>query len=135
MALRLAIVVLAIVDGILHLALNWVLFRGNWFGALPFPSPFPLPLNQLFTLNFIGYVALATAFWFAPRVMGRAAWVLDVAMIVYAVLAIIGWVQIGMPNPNNLGYLSKVIEVVLIVALGVHAWGLLQPNRTLAPAR
>jgi len=117
------------------MALNWVLFRGNWFGSLPFPIPFPLPLNQLFTLNFIGYVALAIAFWLAPRFIGRRAWVLDVVMIVFAVLAIVGWVQIGMPNPNNLGYISKAIEVVLILALGVHAWGLLQPARTTALAR
>jgi hypothetical protein len=119
--LRIAIVVLALADGVLHLALNQVLFRGNFFGPLPFPSPFPLPMNQLFTLNFVGYVVLALAFWLAPRFVGQRVWLLDVVMIGYIVLAIVGWVQIDMPNPMGLGYLSKALEIALIVALVVHA--------------
>jgi hypothetical protein len=119
--LRIAIVVLALADGVLHLALNQVLFRGNFFGPLPFPSPFPLPMNQLFTLNFVGYVVLALAFWLAPRFVGQRVWLLDVVMIGYTVLAIVGWVQIDMPNPMGLGYLSKALEIALIVALVVHA--------------
>src|SRR4051812_37703461 len=104
--LRIAIVLLAIVDGLLHLALDWVRFRGNFFGALPFPSPFPLPLNQLFVLNFIGYVVLAVAFWYAPRLLGPRRWLIDLVLMVYSVLSIVGWVQIGMPNPQGLGYFS-----------------------------
>src|SRR5215208_4809228 len=119
--LRIAIVVLALVDGVLHLALNQVLFRGNFFGALPFPSPFPLPMNQMFTLNFVGYVVLALAFWFAPRFLGRQSWLLDVVLMVYVLAAVIGWVQVDMPNPMGLGYLSKGIEAALIVALAAHA--------------
>ena len=120
MNLRIAVVVLALADGLLHLALNLVLFGGNFFGPLPFPSPFPLPMNQLFTLNFFGYVVLGLAFWFAPRFLGQRAWLFDVVLIGYAALAMIGWVQIGMPNPMGLGYLSKAIEVALIVALAIH---------------
>jgi hypothetical protein len=135
MALRLAIVLLCIVDGILHLALNWVLFQGNWFGTLPFPSPFPLPLNQLFTLNFVGYIVLALAFWFAPRFIGRAAWLLDIVIIVYAILAIVGWLQIGSPNPQGLGYISKVVEVALILTAAYHALKLLQPSRATSSRR
>ena len=121
MNLRIAVVILALADGLLHLTLNLVLFRGNFFGPVPFPSPFPLPMNQLFTLNFVGYTVLALAFWLAPRFLGQRAWLFDIVLIGYAALAIIGWFQIGMPNPMGLGYLSKAIEVGLIVSLAIHA--------------
>ena len=120
MALRLIIVLLALIDGVLHLWLNIALFRGNFFGPLGFPSPFPLPLNQLFTLNFIGYVVLAILFWFSPRLLGARQWLIDVLLIVLSVLSFIGWIQIGAPNPMGLGYLSKAIEATLIIALVVH---------------
>src|SRR5262249_54797486 len=103
-----------------HLALNFVLFQGNLFGPLPFPSPFPLPFNQLFTLNFLGYLVLAAVFWYAPARLGRGAWAVDILLAIYAVLSIIGWLQIGRPNPLGLGVISKVLEVVLIGALVVH---------------
>ena len=86
MALRMLIVILAVADGVLHLALNWVLFGGNLFGPLPFQSPTPLPLNQLFTLNFIGYLALAGAFWSGTRFLGRRAWAIDGALVIYTML-------------------------------------------------
>jgi hypothetical protein len=115
--LRALVVVLALADGVLHLALNWVLFQGNWFGPLPFSSPFPLPLNQLFTLNFVGYVILSLAFWASPRLLGTRAWLIAFALMVYAGLSIVGWLQIGRPNPMGLGLVSKALEVALISAL------------------
>lgn len=123
--LRIAIVLLAVADGILHLVLDVVLFRGNFLGPLPFPSPFPLPLNQLFVLNFVGYIVLAVAFWFAPRFLGSWRWLVDLVLAVFAALTIVGWLQIGMPNPRGLGYASKVLEVALIAALAVHTWRIL----------
>ena len=126
--LRIAVIILAIADGLLHLVLDFEFFGSNLFGALPFPSPFPLPLNRLFALNFLGYLVLAVAFWYAPRFLGPRRWLVDVVLIVYAVLSIVGWVQTGMPNPQGLGYLAKALEVVLIVALAVHAWRVLHPG-------
>ena len=120
--LRLAVIILAIADGLLHLALDFVLFRGNVLGPLPFPSPFPLPMNQLFALNFVGYLVLAGTFWYAPRFLGARRWLVNVVLIAYTLLSILGWVQIGLPNPQGLGYLSKALEVALIVALAVHTW-------------
>jgi hypothetical protein len=120
--LRIAIVVLSLLDGILHLALNQILFRGNFFGPLPFQSPFFLPMNLLFVLNFVGYVILAAVFWYAPRYMGGRRWLVDAVLMIYTLLSIGGWLQIGSPNPQGLGYLSKVLEVGLLVALGVHGW-------------
>jgi hypothetical protein len=124
--LRIAIVVLALADGILHLALNQVLFRGNFFGPLPFQTPWVLPMNILFVLNFVGYVALAAVFWYAPRYMGARRWLLDAVIIVYVLLSIAAWIQLRSPNPQGLGYLSKAFEVALIVALAVHGWRVAQ---------
>ncbi len=50
-------------------------------------------------------------------------------LIVYTALSIVGWLQIGAPNPMGLGYISKVLEVALIVLLIVHMRG----GRTDAP--
>lgn len=121
--LALAIVVLALADGLLHAALNQVLFRGNFFEPVGGPQPFPLPLNQLFTLNALGYLLLVLAFWFGRRRHGRWRWLVPVIMMVYAAASIVGWAQIGMPNPMGLGYVSKAIEVALIVALLAHLRG------------
>ena len=126
--LRIAVIILAIADGLLHLVLDFEFFGSNLFGALPFPSPFPLPLNQLFALNFVGYIVLAVAFWYAPRFLGPRRWLVGVVLMVYTVLSIVGWVQTGMPNPQGLGYLAKALEVALIVALAVHAWRVLHPG-------
>ena len=127
--LRSVIILLAIADGLLHLALNVVLFDGNFFGPLSFASPFPLPFNQLFVLNFVGYVVLAVAFWYAPRGLGRRRWLVDLVLLVYTGLSILGWLQIGRPNPQGLGFASKALEVALIVALAVHAWRVIRPGR------
>ncbi|MCC6178402.1 MAG: hypothetical protein IT305_24110 [Chloroflexi bacterium] len=127
MMLRPLIVVLALADGILHFALNFVLFRGNLLGPLPFQSPFPLPLNQLFTLNLIGYVMLVAAFWYAPRFLGSRRWLMDLVLIVYTALSIIGWAYIGMPNPRGLGYVAKGLEIALIAALAAHIWRVGRP--------
>jgi hypothetical protein len=122
MALRILIVVLAVADGVLHLALNFVLFQGNLFGPLPFRSQLPLPFNQLFTLNFIGYLVLAGAFWSATRILRRRAWIVDAVLVIYSLLSIVGWLQVGRPNPMGLGLLSKALEVVLIAVVVFHAW-------------
>lgn len=70
----------------------------------------------------MGYVVLAVAFWYARQIAGGRPWLVDVVLAVYAAFSVIGWVQIGAPNPMGLGYLSKVLEVALIGALGVHMW-------------
>ncbi len=137
------IVVLALADGLLHLLLDFILFGGSLIGSGPPPEPppgpppgapaggagpppgpprqpFPLPLNELFLLNFIGYVVLVLVFWFSPRWLGARRWVVDVVLIVYTAASIVAWLQIGRPNPHGLGYVSKAMEVVLILALAAH---------------
>src|SRR5205807_10331261 len=92
------ITILALADGVLHLSLDYVLFRGNLFGSPfagggppggprggppgggppagapppgPRPPQLPLELNQLFFLNFVGFVGLTALFLLSPRLLGR----------------------------------------------------------------
>jgi hypothetical protein len=127
-ALAVLILVLALADGVVHFALDIVLFRGNFFGALgppPGAAPpgqggppqMPLPLNQLFVLNLVGYIVLAALFWFVGRGAGLWSRVVDAALIVYVVVTFVAWWQFGRPNPQNLGILSKTIEVLLLLAV------------------
>lgn len=145
--LRAVIALFALADGVLHLALDFVLFRGNLFGD-PFagrapsaatpprtgPPPAPrgnpliLPLNELFLLNFAGEVVLVAAFLLSRRLLGERRWLVDVIMILYAAATFVAWWSFGRPNPMGLGYLSKGVEIVLILALIVDLWGILRPR-------
>jgi hypothetical protein len=153
MLVRALIVILALGDGVLHLSLDFILFRGNLIGggfpAGPRPglppggggprpgprlTPFILPLNELFVLNFIGEVVLVLLFWFSPRWLGGRRWWVDVVMIVYAAATFGAWLVFGRPNPMDLGYLSKGVEVLLIIVLLVDIWSLLRPHGVVAHA-
>lgn len=151
--LRVIIAVLALGDGVLHLSLDWVLFRGNLFGSgrppgppsgtlptrtgtppRPAGNPFSfLPLNVLFLLNFAGEVVLVLLFLFSRRLLGERRWLIDVVMIVYAATTFVAWWLFGRPNPMGLGYLSKGVEIALIIALLVDLWSIFRP-RTAVPA-
>jgi len=157
------ITLLALADGLLHLRLDYALFGGKLWGAPSFggpppgaaplpagaptggpppgfkpPAPLPgvsLPLNELFLLNFLGYFALAVIFYLVLRFRAQWLWLVEVALILYALVSIIGWVRIGGPNPQGLGYLSKGLEVALIVALVAHLTSLFRRSaRSLQPA-
>jgi hypothetical protein len=154
--LPIVITALALIDGAIHLSLDIVLFRGNFFGRLgpppgagPNPQgpppgappgppiPLPLPLNQMFLLNCIGYVLLVAVFWLVYRRLRRWPRWADVPLIVYVGAVFLGWVDFGMPNPQGLGYLSKGVEIVLMIALLAHTWRLFSTEATAAraPAR
>jgi len=102
------IAILALADGFLHLSLDLVLFRGNFFQN---------DLSVQFLLNFIGYVVLTAAYLLGRRRLGRRYWVMDLVLICYAGASFVLWLGRGGPNPRGLGYPSKAIEVVLIIAL------------------
>ena len=131
---------LALADGILHFSLDYILFRGNVFGRLGpppgapppgggGPPPLPLPLNQLFALNLVGYIVLIALRWFAAPRLGAWRWLIDVLFIIYIALAVAGWLRIGSPNPMGLGYLARAIEAVLVVVALVRLWTMLRRNQ------
>ncbi len=157
--LRVMISVLALGDGVLHLSLDYILFRprprpttGGASGT-PLPSggtpvpgrggpppggfrnPLILPLNQLFVLNFVGEVVLVLLFWFSRRLVGARRWLVDVVMIGYAASTFVAWWIFGRPNPMGLGYLSKGIEIVLIIALIVDIWNIARQRASPSPAK
>jgi hypothetical protein len=108
-------------------------------GAPPGPPsmPFPLPLNELFLLNFLGFVVLVLWFWFGPRRwawLARRRWLIDLVLLLYTAASVVGWFAVGRPNPMGLGYLSKALELALILALVVHARTLL-PTTTFQAVR
>ena len=94
-----------------------------------------MPLNQLFLLNFVGWVILVVLFWFAPRWLAAWAWIVDIILIGYALAVIAGWLYVGSPNPMNLGYLSKALEIVLLTVLLAHLWSVLRARSEAARAR
>ncbi len=77
-------------------------------------------------LNCIGYVVLVALFWLAFRRVHGWRWGMNVPLIVYVAVVFLGWVDFGMPNPLGLGYLSKAIEIVLMIALLAQTWRLLR---------
>ena len=78
----------------------------------------------LFTLNALGYVALAIAlvgaFLIPITIVQQLRWLPRVALIGYAALTIIGWLVMG-PR-YEMAYLSKVIEVALIALLVIDLY-------------
>jgi hypothetical protein len=143
------ITVLALADGVLHFSLDFVLFRGNVFGPPgggrpagaaglaagasggPGPppgapaAPLPLPLNELFLLNLIGFVVLVLVYWLGPRWVGwlrGRRWLVELALLVYVAATFVGWLAYRRPNPRGLGYLARGLELVLVIALLADIW-------------
>lgn len=75
--------------------------------------------GPLFTFNAIGYAALAAAM-VLPGPIGRARWLIRLALIGFAAATIGGWVLFGARFP--LAYVDKSVEVALIVVLAFELW-------------
>jgi len=96
-ALRIAIVVLTLATAYIHATLG----------------------GLLFTLNAIGYTALALAV-ILPGPIGRFRWFVRLALIGFTVATIAGWLAFG--ARFQLAYLDKAIEVGLVLATVVDLW-------------
>lgn len=96
-ALSSSIVALTLVTGAIHLSLG----------------------GMMFTLNALGYFALAAAFVVVTAVshplVARFSWVPRVALIAYAAGSIVAWLVMG--GFYMLAYVTKAVEVALIVLL------------------
>lgn len=101
-ALTTGIVALTLATGAIHLSLG----------------------GMLFTLNALGYFALAAAYVFAAAVthplVVRFGWLPRVALIGYAVASIVAWLVIG--GFYSLGYITKAVELALIILLIVDIY-------------
>lgn len=104
-ALQIGIILLAAATAVIHLILAFV-------------APGPL-FTPLFILNAIGYLALVAGLYlplpFARENRGLVRWLL----IGFAAVTILAWLIMGDKSwPGGaLGYLTKVIELVMIVLL------------------
>ncbi len=96
-ALRAGIALLTLATALIHLQLN-------------FPDP-------MFILNGLGYLALLAALFLPSlaRYRGLVRW----ALVGYAALTIVLWLLLGARTP--IGYMDKVIEIVLIALLLIEA--------------
>jgi hypothetical protein len=94
-ALTTSIVALTLVTGAIHLSLG----------------------RLLFTLNALGYFALAAAFVVGAAIsrplIVRFSWLPRVALIGYAAASIVAWLVLG--GFYTLGYITKAVELALIV--------------------
>ena len=100
--LTVAIVILAIMSGAIHLSLGGVLF----------------------TLNALGYFGLAAAYAAVAAISHplflRFGWLPRIALIGYAAVSIVAWLVLG--GFYWLGYLTKGIELALIVLVVVDIY-------------
>jgi hypothetical protein len=137
------VALLALAVGILHFALDFVLFRGNIFGRLgpapgaPRPSgapsgppagaprppsfPFGLQLPQVFLANLILFVVLVIAFLLVLRGRPSLASIVDLLLVLAALATLYGWNSFNRPNPQGLGIWAVGLEIALIVFALAHA--------------
>jgi Na+-translocating ferredoxin:NAD+ oxidoreductase RnfA subunit len=122
-ALPFVIVALAVADGLIHLAL--VVAFSRTINLANFQQ-------SRFVLNFLAYVLLAGAFLVVRRRSLNARRVVDALLALLTLATLVAWLLNGrFPNPSGLGYTSKLIEIVLIVAVALHAASL---GRKASPA-
>ena len=100
--LKLAIIALVIATAAIHLA------RGIPYGML------------MFILNGLGYLGLVAALYL-PQFKRYQTWV-RWTLVVFTAVTIIGWIAIG-DKTLVIGYVDKVIEIVLIALLLVENRG------------
>ena len=73
----------------------------------------------LFTINALGYTALAAAM-ILPGPFGRVRWIARLALAGFTVATIVGWVLFGTRFP--LAYVDKGVEAALLVFIAIELW-------------
>jgi hypothetical protein len=76
--------------------------------------------GMLFTLNALGYAALAVAIAVPIRLADRFRWLIRLALLGFTLATIGGWVLFG--ARYDVAYLSKAIEAALVVVLAVSIY-------------
>ena len=112
-SLGIIIVVLALVDGLIHLSLNIFVVHG--ITNRP-------PISDLFFLNFLGYMVLVGAFLVLRSSTFSTRRLIDILLVVYPIVTLAAWIYFtkGRGNPFGLAEISKPAEVILALAALVH---------------
>jgi hypothetical protein len=76
-------------------------------------------IDVLFTLNGLGYLALLAALYLPVPIAKDNRSLVRIVFIGYTILGILAWVILG--GSSLLGYVTKAIEVALIVLLIIEA--------------
>ena len=98
MVLRVAIVVLTIATAYIHSTLGGLMFMANALGYIVFAALMIVP---------IAFVS-------------RYRWLIRAGLLGFTLITILGWVVMG--GRFDLAYVTKAIEVGLVVALLIEMW-------------
>ncbi len=96
---HIAIILLTIATALIHL-----------FLAIIFP-----PMRVLFVLNGVGFLALLVAY-FLPQLSNYRN-LIRWALIAFAAVTVVGYFVVNGIKPDPLGWITKLIEVALIILL------------------
>lgn len=120
--LSVVMALLALAIGILHFSLDFVLFRGRFFGGGRPGGPGGLQgsLPQLFVANLILFAVLAILLLSLSRARTALRAGVDVLILAAALATLVGWNSIHRPNPRGLGAIAASLEIALIVLTLVH---------------
>jgi len=131
--LQIAIMLLALVTGLVHLYRGLLMtflagprpghFPGHPPGSFGGPSPLMqlvfTALPVLFYLNFFGYIVLAGSLYLPALV--RYQRIIRWILIFYTAITILAWFLITNAQPNLIAYIDKPIELTLIILLLIDA--------------
>jgi hypothetical protein len=108
--LQIAIILLTLATAFIHLVvLNAMMLANPEYGQI----------DLLFTLNGIGYLVLLAALYLPVPVARDNRSLVRYALIGFAALTIVAWIILGRPY-DTLGYITKLIELALIVLLFIE---------------
>jgi len=99
--LRAVILVTGLITALVHLYLNVTMGH----------------IDLLFTLNGLGYLGLLAAFFFNLPWISRQRTLLHYLFMLFAAVTIVAWFILSPDRSALLGILTKIDEVILIIAL------------------
>lgn len=103
--LRTAIILLAVITAMIHIGLTLVL-EG--------------PMQTMFLLNGIGYLVLLWATMWPPAALEKQRTLLHYVFMTFAVVTIVAYFVVNGFKVDALGWFTKLVEVLLVVALFQH---------------
>jgi hypothetical protein len=107
--LQIGIILLTLATAFIHLVLLNIMMR-----------QFTGSIDPLFTLNGLGYLALLAALYLPLPVVRDNRQLVRYALMGFTALTIVAWIFLGQPS-SPLGYVTKLIEVALIVLLFIES--------------